>query len=101
MNPFEIGDPYIEWNEENAAQEFNNDFNEIVEERLEEKRMSDVAIKRLEDAVIKLLVSNHDFDLDEAEEKVETSVVENEDMWNENAVPEDLAKYLASEESDE
>lgn len=57
-------------------------------------------LESLKDSVVKLLVAEYEFTIDDAEEAVETSVEKHEPMWNENAEAKDLAKFLASDESD-
>ena len=56
-------------------------------------------LQELKDAVTKLLVTEYDFTADEAEESISQSEDTEESMWNENADAKDLAKYLASDES--
>jgi hypothetical protein len=56
-------------------------------------------LQELKDAVTKLLVTEYDFTADEAEESIGQSEDTEESMWNENADAKDLAKYLASDES--
>lgn len=51
--------------------------------------------------VTKLLTTEYDFLVEEAEEEISESQEKNPDLWHEDAVPGDLAKYLASDESDE
>lgn len=58
-------------------------------------------MQELKDAVVKLLVSNYDFLLEDAEISVDESVSDNPDMWTEKAEAEELAKYLASDDADE
>lgn len=53
-------------------------------------------LEALQSSTINILVSEHDFDVEEAATAVETSVRDNEEMWNENAEPRDLANYLAN-----
>jgi hypothetical protein len=55
----------------------------------------------LQDEVAALLISKHDFLPDEATLAIEEAVRHNPDHWTENADPEDLASFLASEEDDE
>lgn len=64
------------------------------------KEENKVTIEELQSKVVNTLVSEHDFDIEEAASVVETSIKENEDMWNENAEPSDLAKYLADGDDD-
>lgn len=87
MDPFEYGDPYVNWNEENSARE-NAD-------------MSDFNVEDLKSKVVNELVAKHDFEIDEAEESVRDSVKDSEHLWNENADPIELAKFLASDEIDD
>lgn len=98
MDIFEYGDPYIEWNEEIAAQESNetegSEMSSVPEMHVE-------TLESLKAAVVKLLMSDYEFLVDEAEELVENSVDNNPDVWNENAEPADLAKYLASEDEED
>lgn len=66
--------------------------------------MQDVEfLEMMKDSVEKLLVSDYDFTLEEAEETVNESFAAdtNEVIWHENADPKDLAKYLASDEYDD
>ena len=58
-------------------------------------------LDELKAEVEKLLLDKHDFEPDEAEEMIETLVSENPHFWNENAIPEDLANLLASDEDDD
>lgn len=53
----------------------------------------------LKAAVNKLLLNEYDFEPEEAEETIEQSSSEKPLIWNENAVPADLAKFLASGEA--
>jgi hypothetical protein len=55
----------------------------------------------LRTAVVTELMSIHDFTIDEAEEAVGKSLVEDEEIWHEEADPKEVAKFLASDESDE
>lgn len=59
-----------------------------------------MGLEELKAAVNKLLLNQHDFEPDEAEETIEQSVAESPHIWNENAIPEDLANFLASGEDD-
>jgi predicted RNA polymerase sigma factor len=54
----------------------------------------------LKKEVVSTLVSYHEFTFEEAEEAVGESVKDNEEIWNENAIPKDLATYLASDENE-
>lgn len=59
-------------------------------------------LQELKDAVVKVLMMDHDFLMEEAEQKVdEHSRSSESEMWNENADASQLAEYLASDESDE
>lgn len=86
MDLYEYGDPYVDWNEENSAKET--------------PEMPDFNIEELKTKVQNLLVSTYDFSIDDAEESVNDSLKEHDDMWNENADPNELAKFLASDEAD-
>jgi hypothetical protein len=87
------GDPFIEWNEEISARESSND------ER--EHEVSEFEVSELRDAVVKLLMTDHEYLVDEAEETVNESVAESPDIWNENAEPAELAKMLAESDEDQ
>lgn len=58
-------------------------------------------MRELKDAVVKILVAEYEFLLDDAENAVDDSLRDDSQMWTENAEPKDLAKYLATEEDDE
>lgn len=64
------------------------------------KMNTDFNVETLKSDVVKNLVANFDYDMEEAEEMVETSFAENPDMWNENAEVSDLARFLDSEDND-
>lgn len=51
--------------------------------------------------VAKLLVTDYSFSPEDAESEVESSVKGHPEMWSENAVPKDLAEFLASDENDD
>jgi hypothetical protein len=57
-----------------------------------------MTIEELKSATAIALMTDHGFTLNEAEETVDGSVKDNEEIWNENASPEDLAEFLASED---
>lgn len=57
-------------------------------------------MQELKDSVIKTLVSDHEFLIDDAAQAVEDSVVQEPDMWNDNADAKDLANYLAEAEDE-
>lgn len=88
---FDVGDPYLEWNEEISARE---DYN--TEEK---ENMFDVSV--LKDDVVKILMTRHSFLVDDAEEAVKESFEKNPDMWSENADADQLANYLASDDGDD
>lgn len=111
MDPFEIGDPYIEWAEENAAKETEylyeyNDSDKTYAVTIKEKKMANVVDNfdniqaKLKGEVTTLLVTQHDFTMDEAEEAVNESFADKPDLWNENAEARDLANFLASEDDE-
>lgn len=52
----------------------------------------------LKQAVCDLLIKQYDVEPDDAEEMIEESISDKPDFWNENAIPEDLAKLLVSDE---
>jgi hypothetical protein len=58
-------------------------------------------MSELSESVINLLVSDHDFLIEEAEAAVDKSTDSNPEMWNENSDANDLASYLADEAEDE
>lgn len=58
-------------------------------------------LQDLKETVIKLLVSDFEFLMEEAETAVEESSSEDPAIWSENADPEDLANFLASDEVDD
>lgn len=93
MDLFETGDPYVEWEELNSVQETNNEEGE--------NDMEDFNLEGLKADVVKMLVTDFDMTMDEAATSVEESYRENSDLWNSNAVPWDLAKFLASEGDDD
>ena len=55
----------------------------------------------LKDSVSKILVTTHDFTIDEADEAVEESTTAKPELWNHNSDPNDLAKYLAEDEDED
>ena len=55
----------------------------------------------LQEDVANLLVKEYEFLPEEAQEKVDESVSDEPGMWNVNAEATEIAKYLASPESDE
>src|ERR1044072_185826 len=55
----------------------------------------------LQEKVADLLVKEYEFLPEEAQEKVDESVSDEPAMWNVNAEATEIAKYLASPESDE
>ncbi len=60
-----------------------------------------VNLQELNDSVTKLLITDYEFLSEEAEEAITHLKANHPGMWNENASPEDLAKFLASDESDD
>lgn len=67
--------------------------------RLDRKKQK-MELSELKEAVSKLLISSFDFTPEEAEETVDASASDDPDMWSENADPDTLAKFLASDEND-
>ncbi|MFY3742203.1 MAG: hypothetical protein HMLIMOIP_002667 [Candidatus Nitrosomirales archaeon] len=55
----------------------------------------------LKGRVTTLLVSEHEFLIEDAEEAVKESFASRPELWGENADPNDLAKFLASDENDD
>jgi hypothetical protein len=55
----------------------------------------------LKGAVTTLLVTEHDFSIDDAEESVNESFESKPELWHENAEAKDLANFLASDDGDE
>lgn len=96
MDHFDIGDPFVNWNELNDHAEAR-DINEI-EESL---KGSEMDTQDLRDEVFKILITEHDFSNDDAEEAINDSMKTKPEFWNENADPRDLANALAEEEDDE
>lgn len=100
MDPFHLGDPYINWNEENAAQELS--CNETEENVMSEVQNNLENIQaQLKGQVITLLVSRHDFSIEDAEEAVSDAYDKEPTFWGENAEATALANYLASEDDSE
>jgi hypothetical protein len=58
-------------------------------------------VEDLKTDVTKLLVTDHDLTIEEAEEKITESIRTNPDWWNENAYAKNLANSLASDDDDE
>lgn len=73
----------------------------------EHKKMTDAQSNleniqaKLKGEVTTLLITRHDFTVDEAEDAVTNSFRTNPDGWNENAEAKDLAKDLASGDDDD
>ncbi len=61
----------------------------------EETKMS--APEQLVDEVTKILMRDHSFTPEDAEEAISNAYDDDPEMWNDNANPEDLAKYVASD----
>jgi hypothetical protein len=57
--------------------------------------------QELKDAVVKLLVTEHEFLIEDAEEAVAESFSTKPELWNENADAKDLANFLASDGEDD
>ncbi len=55
----------------------------------------------IKDKVIDLLVKDHAFTVSDAQEAVDESVDKDASIWSENANPEELANFLASDEADD
>ncbi len=94
MNPFDIGDPYVEWNELNSSLEESNET--------ETETVMDMHVETLEtfkNEIVKILVAEHDFSMDDAEETVEESVIKHADMWHAQMDAKSMAEFLASEEN--
>jgi hypothetical protein len=58
-------------------------------------------VSKLRDAVLELLMTDHDYLIDDAEEAVNQSVADSPDMWNESAEAKNLANHVASEDADQ
>lgn len=58
-------------------------------------------LEELQETVIKLLQTEYDVDVDEAEDLVRESVGSRPELWHENSDPSDLAKFLASDDEDD
>ncbi len=56
---------------------------------------------QLRDAVTTELTATYEFTDSEAEETVAKSLITDGEIWHDEADPKDIAKFLASEESDE
>ncbi len=59
-----------------------------------------MTVEELKMATTKALMIDYGFTLDEAEESIDKSINGNSEIWNENAVPDDLAEFLAHEDSE-
>jgi hypothetical protein len=59
-----------------------------------------MTLEELKTATTKCLMIDYGFTLDEAEESIDKSVSASAEIWNENAVPDDLAEFLALEDSE-
>ncbi len=87
MDPFDYGDPYVEWQEANAA--------------LEEFEGDDVMnIEDLKAEVSKILVVKYDYLENVADSTVEEAVKTDPDNWHENSDAEALAEALAEEDDE-
>lgn len=58
-------------------------------------------LDELKSSVMKLLVADYDFTVEEAEETIEDSYKKDPEIWNVNAEPGDLAKSLASDDDED
>lgn len=78
-------------------------FDPLTEFFIEEHKMQVDALNTLKEEVSKILVADYDFTVDEAEETITNSLEAygSENMWNDNAIPADLAEFLASDENDD
>lgn len=57
-------------------------------------------LENLKNAVVKFLMTEHDYQSEEAEQEVDASVLSEPDLWNENSDAAELAKYVASEDKE-
>jgi hypothetical protein len=58
-------------------------------------------LDKLKTDVVSLLTTEHEYLLDEAEALVDESVAKSPSIWNDNADPDSLAKFLDSDDDDE
>jgi hypothetical protein len=58
-------------------------------------------MSELRTAVVTALMSTYDFTIDDAEETVAKSVVQDEEIWHDGADASEIAKFLASDENAE
>jgi len=58
-------------------------------------------LEALKDEVTKLLMTKHDFSIEDAETKVQGSLYDSANMWNDNADANQLADFLASDDDDD
>ena len=73
----------------------------LLKADIESKLSPNVILALIEQEVRKLLVTKYDFTLDDADSLIIDSCNKNPEIWNENAVAEDLAEYLVSDSDDE
>lgn len=57
--------------------------------------------EHLEEEVTNLLITKHDYTIEEAEAAIQESVKVDPDKWHENSDSAELASYLASNDLDE
>lgn len=72
----------------------------VLRMTFEENAMTDLN-ESIQDKVTQLLISEHDHLPEEAQEAVEESIRVEPDLWHENADSAEIAKYLASDETDD
>lgn len=58
-------------------------------------------LDELKDKILTTLVTVYDFTFEEAEEAVNKSIENEEDLWIENTDPDDLAKHLANADDED
>jgi hypothetical protein len=58
-------------------------------------------VSEIKDSVVKILVTEYDYLLEDAETAVDVSMGQDPEMWNEKSDAKDLANYLASDDGDE
>lgn len=118
MDVFEVGDPYVEWEEENSAKEEyemdleeannivagNHGFPGLSYARREDSeyiKEGKAQMQELKEAVVNKLVTEYDYNLEDAEETVDESVSTEPSLWDEKSDPEELAKFLALDDDSE
>ncbi len=63
--------------------------------------LKDENMTELRTAVVTELMGMHGFTIDEAEEAVAKSTIQDEEIWHEEANAVDVAKFIASDENEE